>query len=82
MLEVKVLGAGCPNCRRAKAVITAAIAENHLDARVVEVTDLYDIMAYGVLGTPAIVINENVISVGRIPSRGSVVALIHQAQYT
>lgn len=80
MLEIKVLGAGCPNCKRAKAVITAAITENHLDARVVEVTDMFDIMAYGVLGTPAIVINEKVISVGRVPSREGVVAMIHQAQ--
>jgi len=79
VVEIKVLGSGCPNCRRAKAVIVETIAQNHLDAQVVEVTDMYEIMAYGVLGTPAIVINEKVISVGRVPSRDDVLAMVHQA---
>lgn len=82
MLEIKVLGSGCANCKRTKAVIAEAIAENHLDARVVEVTDMADIMAYGVMRTPAIVINEQVVSMGRVPAKSSVIEMIHNAQGT
>lgn len=80
MLEIKVLGSGCQNCKRAKAVIAGVIADNHFDAKVVEVSDMFDIMAYGVMGTPAIVINEKVISVGRVPSRESVMTMIRENQ--
>ena len=80
MLEIKVLGTGCANCKRTKAVIADAIAENHFDAKVVEVTEMDDIMAYGVMHTPAIVINEQVVSAGRIPAKSSVVEMIRKAQ--
>ncbi len=80
MLEIKVLGTGCQNCKRTKAVIGEAIAENQFDARVVEVTDMADIMAYGVMSTPAIVMNEKVVSAGRVPTKSSVVEMINKAQ--
>lgn len=80
MLEIKVLGSGCANCKRTKAIIADVIAENHFDARVVEVTGLDDIMAYGVMHTPAIVINEQVVSAGRIPAKSNVVEMIRKAQ--
>lgn len=80
MLDIKVLGTGCANCKRTKGIIAEVIQENQFDAQVVEVTDMAQIMAYGVMSTPAIVINEKVVSAGRIPARSSVVAMIRQAQ--
>ena len=79
MLEIKVLGSGCANCKRTKAIIADAIAEYHLDAKVVEVTDMAEIMAYGVMSTPAIVINEQVMLAGRIPAKGTVAELVRRA---
>jgi len=80
MIEIKVLGAGCANCKRTKAIIAETIADYQFDASVVEVTDVEAIVAYGVMRTPAIVINEKVVSVGRIPGKATVAELIRTAQ--
>ena len=71
MLTVKILGSGCPNCKRLKAEAKAALdaITPNLEYRLVEVTDYADIMAYGVMSTPALVINERLLSAGRIPRR-------------
>lgn len=79
MVQIKVLGSGCANCRRTTAIIADAIHEYHLDAQVVEVHDMADIMAYGVMSTPAVVMNEKVVLTGRIPAKGTVVELVRQA---
>jgi small redox-active disulfide protein 2 len=80
MLDVKVLGTGCANCKRTKSIISEVIQENHFDAQVVEVTDMGAIMAYGVMSTPAIVINEKVVTTGRVPAKSQVAEMIRQAQ--
>jgi small redox-active disulfide protein 2 len=71
MLTVKVLGSGCPNCQRLEAETRAALnaANPSIAYELVKVTDYADIMAYGVMSTPALVINEKVVSAGRIPKR-------------
>lgn len=79
-MEIKVLGSGCPNCKRTKAVIDEAVKEMKVDAKVVEEHDLAAIMAYGVLSTPAIVIDEKVVSVGKVPGKSQVMTMIRNAQ--
>jgi small redox-active disulfide protein 2 len=71
MLTVKVLGSGCANCQRLEQEARAALDEMqpHLSYEMIKVTDYADIMAYGVMSTPALVINEKVVSAGRIPKR-------------
>jgi hypothetical protein len=67
MLTIKILGSGCPNCRRLEAEIRAA-----LDAANPGIT--YElIIAYGVMSTPALVMNEQVLSAGRLPKRDQIV---------
>jgi small redox-active disulfide protein 2 len=75
MLTVKVLGSGCPNCQRLEAETRAALdaANPSIVYELVKVTDYADIMAYGVMSTPALVINEKVVSAGRIPKRQQIV---------
>jgi small redox-active disulfide protein 2 len=68
MLTVKVLGGGCPNCKRLEQHVRQAGAELGLEMEVVKVTDIQDIMAYNVLTTPGLVINENLVSSGRVSS--------------
>ena len=78
-MEIKVLGTGRNNCKKTKAVVADAIKELGLDVAVVEVQDIPSIMAYGVMSTPAIVIDEKVVSTGRVPAKSQVIQMIRQA---
>ena len=79
-MEIKVLGTGCPNCKKTKAVVAAAVSELGINAAVEEVTDLADIMAYGVMATPARVIDGVVVGSGGVPTKQQVVQLLRAAQ--
>ena len=78
MLHVKVLGSGCPNCKKLETETRAALDEAHIPFELTKVTDFADIAGYGVLSTPALVIDEKVVSAGRIPSRSRIVELAQQ----
>jgi small redox-active disulfide protein 2 len=78
-MVIKVLGTGCPNCKRTKAVIAEAVAELGVDVQIVEVTEIPEIMAYGVMSTPGIVMNEKVVGSGGVPTKQQVTQLIQQA---
>ena len=67
-MEIKVLGPGCPKCHTTEKAVKQALAEAGVDAQVEKVTDLMEIAKYSVFGTPAVVIDEEVKSVGKIPS--------------
>ncbi len=69
MLNIKVLGSGCPNCKRLEKEVRTALDDEHIVYELEKVTEYQDIMAYQVMQTPALVINEKVVSVGRIPKR-------------
>jgi small redox-active disulfide protein 2 len=75
MLTIKILGSGCPNCRRLEAEIRAALdaANPGITYELIKVTDYADIVAYGVMSTPALVMNEQVLSAGRLPKRDQIV---------
>ena len=64
---IKVLGTGCSNCKSLEKATLSAIAELNADANVEKVEDIQKIMAYGVMRTPALVINEKVALYGRVP---------------
>ncbi len=68
MLTVKILGSGCANCRKLEAVVREAAAKADVPAEFVKVTDMSDILAYDILATPGLVINDKVVSTGRIPT--------------
>jgi small redox-active disulfide protein 2 len=67
-MEVKVLGKGCQRCHDLAAQAEAALKELGIEAAVEHVTDLKEIMKYGVLSTPALVLNGKVKCAGRVPS--------------
>lgn len=71
-MEIKVLGPGCPKCRQTEQVVMDALAEAGVAANVEKVTDLMKIAGYGVFGTPAVVVDGEVKSVGKIPSKEEV----------
>lgn len=67
-MVIKVLGTGCTNCRKLEENTKKAVAELGIDAIVEKVENLKDIMAYGVMKTPALVVDEKVKIMGRVPS--------------
>ncbi len=71
MPTIKILGSGCANCQRLTQLAEQAIAELGIDAQVEKVTDYAQIAAYGVMSTPALVLDERVLMVGRIPALSS-----------
>jgi small redox-active disulfide protein 2 len=71
-MDIKVLGPGCPKCQQAEKVVKEAVAESGVAAVVEKVTDVMKIAGYGVFGTPAVVVDGEVKSVGKIPSKEDV----------
>jgi small redox-active disulfide protein 2 len=78
-MEVKILGTGCPNCKRLEKVAREALAEMGVEATVTKVTDMVDILAYNIPATPGLVIDEKVVSYGRIPTKAEATSLIATA---
>ena len=79
MLSIKVLGPGCANCRKLEEIAREAVAALGVDAEISKVTDMQQIIAYDVLKTPGLVINEKLVSSGRIPTPQTVAEWIRAA---
>ena len=75
-MEIKVLGPGCPKCKQTEKVVNEAVAEAGVVANVEKVTDVMKIAGYGVFGTPAVVVDGEVKSVGKIPSKADIIKWI------
>jgi len=71
-MEIKVLGPGCPKCNQTEKIVKEVVAEEGVDAQIEKVTNAMEIAGYGVFGTPAVVVNGEVKSVGKIPSKEDV----------
>ena len=82
MLTIKVLGSGCANCKRVEQIVHKVVDTMSLDAEVIKVTDYKDIMEYNILSTPGLVINEKVVSTGRIPSEAEITTFVTNALAT
>jgi small redox-active disulfide protein 2 len=67
-MVIKVLGSGCANCKKLEANVREAVKELGIEATIEKVQDFKDIMAYGVMKTPALVVDEQVKVMGRVPS--------------
>jgi small redox-active disulfide protein 2 len=76
MLTIKVLGSGCANCKRVEQIARSVVGKLGVEAEVVHVTDYNEIMKYPILSTPGLVLNEKVVSSGRIPSEAEVTSWV------
>jgi small redox-active disulfide protein 2 len=79
MLTIKVLGSGCANCKKLEAVTRQVIDQMGVQADVIKVTEYPGIMAYNIMSTPGLVINEKVVSTGRIPSTAEITTFLVNA---
>jgi len=82
MVSIKVLGSGCANCEKLAAAAKKAVANMGVEAEVSKVTDHDKIMSYHVLSTPGLVINEKLVSAGRIPSDAEIMTWVADALET
>jgi small redox-active disulfide protein 2 len=75
-MEIKVLGSGCANCAKLESRTIEALSGLGLSSTVEKVTDYGDIAAYGVMSTPALVVDDMVVVAGRVPSVGELRTLL------
>jgi len=78
-MDIKVLGPGCPKCKEVEKLAMDAVRESGVAANVEKISDLKDIMSYGVFSTPAVVIDGEVKSVGKVPSKKEFLSWIKPA---
>ena len=79
-MEIKILGSGCPNCKRLEKVAREAAAELGIEATFTKVQDFDKIMAYDITSTPAMVVDEQVKVSGRVPRKDEIMALLQAEQ--
>ena len=72
MLKIKILGSGCANCKRLEQIARKVASDQGLEAEFEKVTDMNEIMKWPILSTPGLVVNEKVVSAGRIPSESEI----------
>jgi small redox-active disulfide protein 2 len=75
-VEIKVLGSGCAKCNQLEDATKQAVAKAGIDANIEKVTDMAQIMGFGVMTTPALVVDDQVRIAGRVPSVDELVALL------
>lgn len=78
MLNIKILGSGCANCKRLEALARKVAADLGLEAEFEKVTDMTEIMKWPILSTPGLVVNGKVVSSGRIPSETEIAAWLKE----
>jgi small redox-active disulfide protein 2 len=75
-MEIKILGSGCPNCKRLEKLAREAVAELGIEANITKVQEFDQIMAYDIMSTPAMVVDEQVVVSGRVPRKTEIMALL------
>jgi len=77
-MNIKILGSGCANCTKVETIVKEVVVELGANAIIEKVTDPAQFMSYGVMRTPAIVIDEEVQVVGKVPSKEQVKKMVQQ----
>ena len=78
-MEIKILGTGCPNCKRLEKNAREALARMAVEGTVTKVTEMQEIMTYEILSTPGLVIDGKVVSSGRVPAVAEISSMIATA---
>lgn len=78
MLNIKVLGPGCANCKRLEAMVNKVVTEHGLQAEVEKITDYAQMMRWNLMKTPGLVVNDTLVVSGRVPSEAEIAGLLTQ----
>jgi len=73
---IKILGTGCPKCKQTTNIVTEVVKENNIEATIIKVEDIMEIMEYNIMSTPAVVIDEKIAIKGRIPSKAELIDIL------
>jgi len=79
MYNIKVLGSGCANCKKVEALVHEAVDSLGVEATIEKVTDMAAISSYAIMSTPGLVVNDKVVSAGRIPQKSEIEKWINEA---
>ena len=79
MLTIKILGSGCPNCKKVESIARKTVETMGIQAEFIKITDYNQILTYDILSTPGLVINEKIVCSGRIPSPAEVTTWVADA---
>lgn len=77
---IKILGSGCKKCVTLKENTEIALKETGIEAEIIKVMDFKDIMAFGVMTTPALVINEKVVSFGKVLKPKEIIKILESSK--
>ncbi|MEI7981263.1 MAG: thioredoxin family protein [Bacteroidota bacterium] len=75
-MEIKILGPGCAKCKTLDKITREVVEKNGINATITKVEDIMEIMKYGVMSTPALVVDEKVLVKGRVPSSDEIKQLL------
>ncbi|MCX6154959.1 MAG: thioredoxin family protein [Candidatus Kapabacteria bacterium] len=78
-MNIKILGTGCSKCINLETKVKEIVKQNSIDAEIQKVSELQDIMKYGIMSTPGLVINEKVVSFGSVPKDAQILQWIKEA---
>ena len=67
-MKIEILGTGCPKCKKLAEIVEQAVKESGIEAEIIKITEINEIMNYGVMITPALIIDGKVKIAGKIPS--------------
>lgn len=76
MKTIKILGTGCARCKQTESIIRETLDEVGVSANIEKVTDIEDIVGYGVMVTPAVVVDDKVLFTGKVPTKEDVKAMV------
>jgi small redox-active disulfide protein 2 len=79
MLNIKILGPGCDNCKKLVYLTERAVTNLSIEAKIEKVTDYAEIMKYPILSTPGLVIGEKLVVSGRVPSEAEITTFLTTA---
>lgn len=79
MTDIKILGTGCPNCLKLESMVRETLQTLGIEATIEKVTDVEDIMGWGIMATPGLVVDDSVVMSGRIPSSQEIIDILTAA---
>lgn len=71
MIEIKVLGPGCPNCIKLENLVKEVVAENNIEANIEKITDMEKFLDYGIMLTPGLIVNGKALVSGKLPTKST-----------
>ena len=77
-MDIKILGTGCPRCKRLEELTNEAVKATGVEANIIHVTNIQEIMAYPIMATPGLVIDEELKSSGRLPRKDEIAAWLKE----